>query len=242
VIALALETSTDLLSVAARRSGGPAVTRTVEGARQHAAKLFPLVASALEQLGAGLDEVETLGLADGPGSFTGLRVGAAAAKALARTHPGLAVWTASTLLVRAAGVLPPHGARVLVVTSALRGELFAACYRLDLPRRVETLATPALATPESLHNATPDLLVADAEEKIVDRLADQFAVPLVRGPASRPQAAALLDLVGVPGAGVDVRAGELDAWEPEYGRPAEAQVRWERAHGRGLPDPSSVRG
>src|ERR1044071_3397470 len=93
VIALALETSTDLLSVAGRRAGGPAVTRTVEGARQHAARLFPLIASVLEELSAGQAEVETLALADGPGSFTGLRVGAAAGKALARTRPGLTLWT-----------------------------------------------------------------------------------------------------------------------------------------------------
>jgi hypothetical protein len=29
---------------------------------------------------------------------------------------------------------------------------------------------------------------------------------------------------------------ELDDWEPTYGRPAEAQVRWEAAHGRSLSD------
>ena len=236
MIALAIETTTDRLSVAARREGGKAVSRTVEGARRHAAELFPLVASALEELGARLAEVDTLALADGPGSFTGLRVGAAAAKALARTRPGLTVWTASTLLVRGAGVAAPHGARVLVVSPALRGELYAASYRFDLPRSVETLAPPALTTPELLGREAPDLLVIDADEKTVDRLADQLAVPLVRGPASRPAAPALLNLVGVPGGAVQVN--ELDGWEPAYGRPAEAQARWEAAHGRELPNPS----
>jgi tRNA threonylcarbamoyladenosine biosynthesis protein TsaB len=240
VIALAIETTTARLSVAARRAGAPPVCRITEGARRHAAELLPQIGSVLQELGAALTDVDTLALADGPGSFTGLRVGAAAAKALARTVADLSVWTTSTLLVRAAGVAAPHGARVLVVTSALRGELYAASYRLDLPRAVETLAPPALATPESLRRETPDLLVADAEEKIVDRLADQLAVPLIHGPASRPTAAALLDLVGVPGAGAARRGRELDEWEPEYGRPAEAQVRWERTHGRALPDPSRL--
>ncbi|HEV8356946.1 MAG TPA: tRNA (adenosine(37)-N6)-threonylcarbamoyltransferase complex dimerization subunit type 1 TsaB [Gemmatimonadales bacterium] len=236
MIALGLETTTDRLSVAARRPDGRTAVRTAEGARKHAAALFPLVAAALEELGAGLDRVETLVLADGPGSFTGLRVGWAAAKALARTRKGLSVWTASTHLVRAAGSSAPHGARVLVVTSALRGQLYAASYRLDLPRAVETIAPPALATPESLSREEPDLLVADAEEKLVDRLADQLAVPLIHGPASWPQAAALLGLVGP--AGGARRIEELDGWEPLYGRPAEAQARWEARHGRELPDPS----
>lgn len=208
--------------------------RRIEGARKHAAALLPLVGELLAEAGLALAEVNALAIADGPGSFTGLRVGAAVAKALARTHPGLAVWSASTLMVRAAGISAPHGARILVVTSALRGELYAASYRLDLPSRVETLTPPGLATPESLQGQTPDLLVADAPEKTVDRLGDQFGVPLVRGPPSLPSATALLTLIDVSGGAT--RIVDLDGWEPYYGRPAEAQVRWESAHGRELPD------
>jgi tRNA threonylcarbamoyladenosine biosynthesis protein TsaB len=236
VIALAIETTTDRLTVAVQRPGDPVLERIVEGQRKHAAALLPMISAALHEAGLTLAEVDALALADGPGSFTGLRVGAATAKALARSHPGLSVWAASTLMVRAAGVTPPHGARVLVVTSALRGELYAASYRLDLPRGVETLSPPALATPESLHRETPDLLVADGPEKLVGRLADQFGVPLIRGAASLPSASALLRLIAVPG-GAE-RLGALDQWEPLYGRPAEAQARWEAAHGRALPDSS----
>ena len=237
MITLAFETTTDRLSVVGQldeRTAG----RMLEGARQHAAGLFPLVEQVLAELGGTLAGVATLLLADGPGSFTGLRVGAAAAKALARARPGLAVWTASTLMVRAAGAAAMHGARVLVATSALRGELYAASYRVDLPRAVTTLLAPTLATPESLHGETPDLLVADAPEKLVDRLADQFAVPLIRGVQSLPTAAALLSLLGVAGGAQPVAHPE--SWEPRYGRLAEAQIRWETAHGRALSDPSSL--
>ena len=237
MIALAFDTTTDRLSVAGS-SGGQAVGRSFSGARQHAAQLFPLIDEVLRELGATLADVATLAVADGPGSFTGLRVGFAAAKALARARPRIGVHAASTLLVRAAGAAAPHGARVLVATAALRGELYAASYRLDLPRAVETLAAPALATPESLHREAPDLLVADAPDKLVDRLADQFAVPIIRGEASRPSASALLALLGVAGGAEPVAA--LDDWEPLYGRPAEAQARWEAQHGSALSDPSRV--
>jgi tRNA threonylcarbamoyladenosine biosynthesis protein TsaB len=237
VITLAFETTTDRLSVVGR-AGGRTEGRVLEGARRHASGLFPLIEAVLAGLGGGLADVDTLVLADGPGSFTGLRVGAAAAKALARARPGLTVWSASTLMVRAAGAAPVHGASVLVATSALRGELYAACYRVDLPRSVTTLLAPTLATPESLHGATPDLLVADAPEKLVDRLADQFAVPLIRGVQSLPSATALLSLLALPG-GAE-RVAHPESWEPRYGRLAEAQIRWEAAHGRALSDPSSV--
>lgn len=236
MISVALETTTDRLSVAGQLDRGPIASRALEGARRHAAGLFPLLGQVLDELGAPFSGVTRLALADGPGSFTGLRVGAAAVKALARSSPGLQVWSASTLLVRAAGVAPRRGARVLVVTSALRGELFAALYRTDAEGRIETLSAPSVATPESLHAEAPDLVIADALEKIVDRLADQFSVPIVRPPASAPTAEALLGLLGIPGGAEPIQ--ELDAWEPVYGRPAEAQVKWETAHGRPLPDPT----
>lgn len=236
MISLALDTTTDRLTIALGRPGQPVLERKLEGARQHAAALLPLIAALLEDAGIGLPEVDRIALADGPGGFTGLRVGAALVKALARARPGLEVWSASTLMVRAAAVAPPGGARVLVATSALRGELYAAVYRMALPLRVITEMAPAIATIESLHRVAPDLVVADAPDRLVERLADQYAVPLVRGGASLPQAARLLTLIDPEGAAA--RIEKLDDWEPHYGRPAEAQARWEAAHGRALPDPA----
>jgi tRNA threonylcarbamoyladenosine biosynthesis protein TsaB len=233
---LALDTTTDRLTVALGRTGQPVLERRLDGARRHAAALLPLIEGLLGDAGIGLDQVERIAMADGPGGFTGLRVGAALVKALARARPGLEVWSASTLMVRAAAPAPPGGARVLVVTSALRGELYAAVYRMALPLRVVTELAPAIATVESLHRFAPDLVVADAPDRLVERLADQYAVPLVRGGASLPQASRLLTLLDAEGAAV--RIEKLDDWEPNYGRPAEAQVRWEAVHGRALSDPA----
>ncbi|MBA2626768.1 MAG: hypothetical protein H0U85_02070, partial [Gemmatimonadales bacterium] len=35
---------------------------------------------------------------------------------------------------------------------------------------------------------------------------------------------------------------DVHAWEPVYGRPAEAQAKWELAHGRSLPGAAGARG
>ena len=237
MISLALDTTTDRLTLALARPGEPVLERKLDGARRHAAALLPLIEALLHQAGIGFGEVERIAMADGPGGFTGLRVGAALVKALARARPGLEVWSASTLMVRAAAVAPPGGARVLVATSALRGELYAAVYRMALPTSVRTEMAPVIATVESLHRIGPDLVVADAPDRLVERLADQYAVPLVRGGASLPQAIRLLTLLDAEGGAV--RIEKLDDWEPNYGRPAEAQARWEAAHGRALSDPAS---
>ena len=43
---------------------------------------------------------------------------------------------------------------------------------------------------------------------------------------------AMTRLLDMPGA---IERVDLDRWEPDYGRLAEAQVKWEAAHGRPLP-------
>jgi tRNA threonylcarbamoyladenosine biosynthesis protein TsaB len=235
VTTIALDTTTDRATLAVERAGAPPTERMLTGARRHAAELLGMIEGALGDTGSTLDDVTRIALSDGPGGFTGLRVAAALIKGIVRTRPGIEVWTASTLLVRGAGIAPGLGARVLVVTSALRGELFAASYRLSLPEAVETITPPGLATVESLHREAPDVVVADAPERLVDRLAAQFSVPVLRGTPSLPRAAALLSLIGVRGGAV--RIEQLDDWEPFYGRPAEAQARWEASHGRALPHP-----
>src|SRR4051794_33761596 len=121
---LAIETASDRASVALGTSADEAVERELAGARRHAAGLLPMIAELLRQAGVTLDAVTALVLSDGPGSFTGLRVGASVAKALVQAR-GLPLWTAPSLLVRASGVARP-GATVLTVANALRGELYAA--------------------------------------------------------------------------------------------------------------------
>jgi tRNA threonylcarbamoyl adenosine modification protein YeaZ len=236
MIVLAIDTTTDRLTLALGGAGPAPFERRLEGARRHAASLVPLLDELLAEASVEWPSVSRLAIANGPGGFPGLRVGAALAKALARVTTGLEVWTASTLLVRAAGVAPPGGGTVLVATTALRGELFAAVYRFGPALSVETIRSPGLATVETLSHLAPDLVIADAPERLADRLGLTFAVPLVRGSAALPRATALLALLDASGGAERISA--LDDWEPEYGRPAEAQARWEAAHGQRLPDPA----
>jgi tRNA A37 threonylcarbamoyladenosine modification protein TsaB len=125
---------------------------------------------------------------------------------------------------------------VAAIYDALRGEVFAAVYRVDR-YAVETLVPPTLLSIDDLMRRTPvrpALAVGDGVRRHAEALArwtDRAPVP---PPAGRPRAAALLALDGVPGGIQPIP--DLVAFEPDYGRPAEAQARWERAHGKSLPD------
>ncbi|HEU5304356.1 MAG TPA: hypothetical protein VFU40_06910, partial [Gemmatimonadales bacterium] len=124
---------------------------------------------------------------------------------------------------------------VLAVANALRGEVYAAAYRFGVDRVVTELAPSVRRLDEVVHAAfRPTVVVGEAPPEIAAALADWAGQPVIGPPAGAPHAAQLLTLVGR--AGGASRVDNVPAWEPVYGRPAEAQARWEMAHGRRLPD------
>lgn len=230
---LALDTATDRASVALGVAGAEPLEENISGARRHAASLLPAVQALLCRAGASLDDLEGIALSDGPGSFTGLRVGASVAKALVHAR-GVPLWTAPSLMVRAAGVASGDGI-VLSISNALRGAVYAAAYRF-LPDQVVTELAPLVCRPAELIGSglEPALVVGEAPAEILAALESWGGRPVVGPPEGSPRAARLLELVGRAGAATRVEA--VPEWEPIYGRPAEAQARWEMAHGRPLPD------
>jgi tRNA threonylcarbamoyladenosine biosynthesis protein TsaB len=232
---LALDTATDRASVALGElgKGSAALEENLLGARRHAAGLLPLVQGMLDRSGASLDDLRGVVLSDGPGSFTGLRVGASMAKALVHSRR-IPLWTAPSLLVRACHVAGPNSL-VLAVTNALRGEIYAAAYRFT-SEEICTELLPSVRRPEDILTGElqPDIVVGEAPDEVLEALEHWSGKAVVGPPESSPHAAILLDLVGRPGGAREVEA--VGRWEPVYGRPAEAQARWESAHGRPLPD------
>ena len=223
---LAIDTATDRASVALGLPGSVLAEEEISGARRHASQLLPAILEALRRAGARLLEIEAIVLADGPGSFTGLRVGAAVAKGLVESQP-IALWSTPSLLSSAAAA-GHDGRLVLAIGDALRGEVFAAAYRVT-SSRVDTVLAPSVHRPDDLNASglVPEVITGPAADRM-------DGVPVW------PSAATLLRLIGLSG-GVR-RISDPRRWEPDYGRPAEAQVQWERTHGRPLPNPASVSG
>jgi tRNA threonylcarbamoyladenosine biosynthesis protein TsaB len=115
---------------------------------------MPAVHAAMERAGLGFGELDAIGVGVGPGSFTGLRIGLASARALAHAT-GAELRPVSSLRVLAAGIDAPVR---LPLIDAKRGELFAALYEggeerwapfaaepAELARRVSESGAPARA-------------------------------------------------------------------------------------------------
>jgi tRNA threonylcarbamoyladenosine biosynthesis protein TsaB len=112
----------------------------------HATRLLGLVEEALAEVELEFGDLDRLGVGFGPGSFTGLRIGIATARALAQSAgvPLAGVGTLGALAAGAADEAGPERA-VLAVIDAGRGEGFAAAFRDGRP-----LAEPAALAPGDL--------------------------------------------------------------------------------------------
>jgi tRNA threonylcarbamoyladenosine biosynthesis protein TsaB len=128
----------------------------------HTTRLMPLIAEQLERAGLGWDDVDRIAVGVGPGTFTGLRIGIATARALgqARGLPLVGVSTLESLALGAAGASNAAGAldaagasdadadAVLAVIDARRGEIFAGAWTRDLRVLVQPSALPPPALAE----------------------------------------------------------------------------------------------
>jgi tRNA threonylcarbamoyladenosine biosynthesis protein TsaB len=146
VTLLGLDTSTPAAAACVLRSDGetfevvPAVDR-LERRPAHASELMPAVAAAMDRAGVDWRDLDAIAVGVGPGTFTGLRIGIATARALA-TAAGLPLRRVSSLAALAAGIDAPLR---LPLIDARRGEVFAALF--DDGRE---LWPPFAASPEDL--------------------------------------------------------------------------------------------
>ncbi len=234
---LAIDTATEVASVAVGSADRVRAVRSMRGARQHAAQIVPLIDQVLTLAAVRVRNLGAIIVADGPGSFTGLRIGWAAAKGLAH-DAGIPLRTIPSLMGVAHAAAHGQAGPVAACFDALRGQVFGAVYVFP-PGRVETLVAPGLFTVAALAAVAPvrpRVAVGDGAVLYADDVAHWTGRPPLSLEALSPVASSLLVLGGREGA---TRALDDPATaEPEYGRPAEAQAKWEAHHGRPLPHSS----
>ena len=178
-LVLALETATLACSVAVADGEGRLLAEiSSEVGPAHAQRLLPDAHRALAMCEAGLDDVDTLLVSLGPGSFTGLRIGVATARALAQAAPRLRLVGVPTPAALAQA-LADGDARASAETfvpliDGRRGEVFAARYERGGGGLVA--AEPRLAVVRAADLAAflapwPDALVGgDGARRYADRL------------------------------------------------------------------------
>lgn len=179
-------------------------------------RLMPAIVDALAEAGGSLTDVGRIVCGEGPGSFTSLRIAASLAKGLADAS-AIPVFAAPSLALIVAGARrAPSAGRYAATLDALRGEHYLQMVDWDgaSVTHVGSLERHPTAALEILAAVRAAVLAGPGQ-------------PLDLSPHARGAAFLREWLETQPPVNVE-------QWEPVYGRPAEAQARWEAAHGRAL--------
>lgn len=149
---LGIDTSTGPLSVAVWKNGNIAAYLEDMGKTTQSARLIPMVETALKESGIGYSDLTAVVCTIGPGSFTGIRVGLAAARgiALAAGIKGLGFTTLETLAFAARKSATP----ILAALQAGKGEVYyqgfdaAPQWQPRFPARVGILEAAISSMPD----------------------------------------------------------------------------------------------
>jgi len=215
MITLAIDASTYSGSVAVIRDAEilSEQTTAMKGADEE--RLMPAVADALSSAGIARGEIDRVVCGEGPGSFTSLRIAGAIAKGMAEGL-GCPLYAAPSLGLIVAGADLRPGL-YLAALDALRGQYYVGRYERTVDGEVEEIDEARLVAADNLDSAA-----LETQSKLLGPDHGR-APPRARGVIRFER---LLEARGPV---------NVASWEPAYGRLAEAQVRWESAHGRPLP-------
>lgn len=219
---LAADTATDQCSVAVCDAAGVRASISFRGQRAHAERLLGVVDQALDLAGIPLDGIDLFAVSQGPGSFTGLRIGAAAWKGLAfaGNKPLLGVPTLDALARGAcAGDLP-----LCALIDAKMDEVYGAVFRAGADGAPQRLGPDRVAPVAHFlaDLAGPTLFVGDGAVRYAEEI--RAACPGARfAPAElAPPGAVAVGMIALArwAEGVD---GDPGALAPVYLRRSQAE-------------------
>ena len=214
---LAIDTALAACSAAVLDTEQPGVlaSESLPMVRGHAEALMPLLADLMRRADLAFANIDRVVVTTGPGSFTGLRVGIAAARgiALAADKPAVGV---STLSAYAAPHLAEDDTTPVVAAIDARHDhvylqVFGAGGRVVMTPRLAALNEAVRAAAEA-----PSRIVGSAAQAIADRLPSGVPAPLRVDPRDAP------DIIWIARMGAVLPEGQAPP-KPQYLRAPDAQ-------------------
>jgi tRNA threonylcarbamoyladenosine biosynthesis protein TsaB len=226
VLIAGIDTATVQVSVAVGGHEGVLASTQSCRARQHAEVLTPAIEFTCRQARIELSEISVVAVDLGPGLFTGLRVGVAAAKAMAHALNVPMIGVSSLDLL----AFPVRFTSRLIVAAvdARRGELFYAFYR-QVPGGIQRLSDHLVGSPDDLAS---ELLAASEESLLVGDGAIRYRevfeglkkTEIVEEGLAYPSASSLVMLAHARA----LREDWVKPWDlqPLYLRRPDAEINW----------------
>ncbi len=230
MLILGIETATERVSVAVGGHEGVIGLFEVTKGRRHAETLVPAIEFVCRQADIDLEELGVIAVDVGPGLFTGMRVGLAAAKAMAQALRIPMIGISSLDLL---AFTEPHADRIVVpVIDARKGEVFYAMYR-PVPGGVQRVVEPQVGSIDDLvadlmARSEDVLLLGDGSRRYREEIVAGYRCEI--GGDDHPSAAPLVQLAHAKALREDwVQPRHI---EPVYLRAPDAVINWQRRAAR----------
>lgn len=222
---LAIDSSGLVASVAWLEDDTLVAEYTVNYKKTHSQTLLPMIDELVRMTEQELAEIDAIAVAEGPGSFTGLRIGAATAKGLglALDKPIVGVPTVDALAYNVFG----YEETICPLMDARRNQVYTGLYRFCAEELVTLQPQNVMALSEIIAQVNaldkPVIFLGDGVEVYKEQIKEQINVPYQFAPAhcNKQRAAAVGAL-----AQVYYRAGRVQTAEehaPVYLRLSQAE-------------------
>ncbi len=231
MIWLGIDTTNTPLSVAIVKDGELLLEETSAMAINHSLRAMPAIEELLTKAGMIPSDIDAIAVSEGPGSYTGVRIGVTIAKTLAWTlnKPLVGV---SSLKALAANALFFDGL-ICPIVDARRGNVYSGAYQYDDGKLIGVIEDGHYALEELIHlleqQSSPILFVgkdtAMHELKIIERLGQRAAIAPLH--FNLPHASSLIYI-----AAQSEQETDIHTFVPEYRRIAEAEANWLKEQGK----------
>jgi tRNA threonylcarbamoyladenosine biosynthesis protein TsaB len=160
---LAIETTGAFASVAVRDSHGNVYADGLNERLNHLKGLLPLLDKLLEKADLSINDIGTIAVSQGPGSFTGIRIGISTVRALAQITGAkvIGVPTLETFVYN----LPEYRGVVCPIFDARMEQMYAGAFMLDNNKIQTLIETGAYNSNEFLNRLTELIEGADGRLK-----------------------------------------------------------------------------
>lgn len=201
---------------------------------QHSVILFPMIQKLLDEVEICMDDVDAVAVSGGPGSFTGLRIGVAAAKGIAQggNKKFCAISSLDAMAFQAAqfnGIICP-------IVDALREDVYTAFYTWQEGELFKTKDYDVLNIDELLqilYEKTENIIFCgDAVQKYKNKIEKKLENRVCFQPLSYslPKASSLAEL-----AKIKIEKGmddDIYTYSPIYIRKSQAEREYEKKNGK----------
>lgn len=235
MLVLAIDTAILVSSVALVSQESLIGEITLKTRKTHSERLMPNIVDLLEKAEVRKESLTAVAVSVGPGSFTGLRIGLATAKALAFAL-NIEIIGVPTLAAMAFGC-PGQGTLLASVFDAQKGNVYHALYRWQSGEMLEIQAPKVIniekVISEHSKSSEPVMFMGEAAELYKDKIISGGGNLLLAPPQIIMPRAANVGLLGIKliAGGITNDAMTL---EPLYIRISEAEELWRRKNGETL--------